>query len=117
MKRIISFSRLASDNHLLIFQSELLPGHVQVGLGHQPAERHPDLQVQLLPRVHAHCRIFIRPACWIMIYRNEICARALPCKIVVSHDQLVGCKSGEFSSVYIVVVDPLIAQGDDLDIN
>ena len=117
VKRIISFSRLTSDKHLLIFQSELLPGHVQVGLGHQPAERHPDLQVQLLPSVHAHCRIFIRPACRIMIYHNAMCTtRALPCKIVVSHDQLVRSKSREFSSVYVVIVDPFIAQGDDLDI-
>ena len=51
-----------------------------------------------------------------MIYHNEMCTRALPCKIVVSHDQLVRSKSREFSSVYVVIVDPFIAQGDDLDI-
>ena len=51
-----------------------------------------------------------------MIYHNEMCTNVLPSKIIVSHDQLVRCKSGEFSSVYIVIVDPLIAQGDDLDI-
>ena len=51
-----------------------------------------------------------------MIYHNEMCTRVLPSKIVVGHDQLVRCKSGEFSSVYVVIVDPLIAQGDDLDI-
>ena len=52
-----------------------------------------------------------------MIYHNEMCTRALPCKIVVSHNQLVRSKSGEFSSVYVVIVDPLIAQGDDLDVD
>ena len=51
-----------------------------------------------------------------MTDHNKMCTRALPCKIVVSHDQLVRSKSGEFSSVYVVIVDPLIAQGDDLDI-
>ena len=52
-----------------------------------------------------------------MIYHNEMCTRVLPSKIVVGHDQLVRSKSGEFSSVYVVVVDPLIAQGDDLDVD
>ena len=47
---------------LLVFESKLFSGHIEVSASHEPRKGHTDLQVKLLSGVHAHRLVLVRMA-------------------------------------------------------